>query len=183
MTVGLSTSLLAGRTPSLASQLPQCPQRAWNLGKHANPVGVSLLAMASVQPTSFLTVPPLSRAGSLLPGFGLVRGLRFGHKNCGSSLASDDGGSIDIVAGWADAFAGKPAPTVSAACVEPGQTRNPCRSEPARDGVRPATFFFLTVPPQSRAGSLLQGFGLVRGLWFGAKKVSDVVKGCFAGVG
>ncbi|KAB0521469.1 hypothetical protein F7R20_26030 [Pseudomonas brassicacearum subsp. brassicacearum] len=47
-------------------------------------------------------------------------------QKCGSELARDSGGSVDITAGGSAAFASKPAPTVDR--VSPEGTRSNCGS-------------------------------------------------------
>jgi hypothetical protein len=64
---------------------------AQDYGSTPNGVGVSLLAMASVQPMRMLTGLASSRAGSRLQGAMLITGFVVNTVHCGSWLASDGG--------------------------------------------------------------------------------------------
>ena len=71
-----------------------------------------MLAKAVGQSTSLLDVPASSRASPLPQGLWPAVGLAFTEdQNCGSGLAREGGGSVNISIGFAGLFAGKPAPT------------------------------------------------------------------------
>src|SRR5690349_6312776 len=76
-------------------------------------VGAGLLAKAVVQPISLLDLPDSSRASPLPQGLWPAVGLAFTEdQNCGSGLAREGGGSVDISVGCAGLFASRLAPTM-----------------------------------------------------------------------
>ncbi|PTT29460.1 hypothetical protein DBR18_13010 [Pseudomonas sp. HMWF021] len=74
-------------------------------------VGVGLPAMAVGQSTLMLTVLASSLASQLPQGMELIGRGENTADYCGSWLASNGGGSVDIDVDCAGLIAGKPAPT------------------------------------------------------------------------
>ena len=75
-------------------------------------VGASLLAKAADQSTWLLDVPTSSRASPLPQWIFMAHRICVRPRSkCGSGLARESGGSVDMAVGCADLFAGKPAPT------------------------------------------------------------------------
>jgi hypothetical protein len=70
---------------------------------------VSLLAMTAHQSTKMLIGLPLSRAGSLPHWFCGALAMYITYQiTCGSGLARDSGGSVNISVEFESAIAGKP---------------------------------------------------------------------------